>query len=572
MRPHPHRSPPARSRLLPELGLLAGVLAVALAVRLWFLASLDLRDLPGPASGTLLMRFVDRSDPAPPPPDLLIRGLWALSDHLAAAHLSLAPLSLVRGAMVVLSLLGVLGATLAGRALGGRWGALGAGLLAATWSLAVQSGLMISYDTAALGLGWLGLGMVLLAPRLSWPGLLVALPGLALVSLAAMLKEVATPLLALVAVAPLVAGRRWRLGLAFALLLGPPLVLAAQHLGPLPPGATGVATLDLAGLGPGGQGALAPTLGSAQVAAGLSTLWRYLLVDQGQACNIFLPLAAVGAVAGLLPGPRWPARLAMVAAALVCLGLSTSAITVSWMRLRYLEVPGMVAPVLAGVNLGLVGAGITRLGRGRPWSLALGALPLAAGAVLLLLDAIDLAWEVHRARAFQTELAEPTLPGPLHRAWNVNDRRVGTQAADLTVRHGSLVSRALVGAPPGPLAVPGLRDGRERQVLALGALQGHAPLALEEQRCCSQGEDPTACATRVVAAVDGAGALLLVPGEDDLRMDVQQLPWLHALRAAAEAHMQTLTLDPSWDLWAATGSGGRRPCDPADAGKPSAAP
>ncbi len=179
--------------------LLLTVVAVGLALRLYVFEHLDLRGWPGPAG-----------------PQLLVAGLTADGSFGWAGWLVTAALPLVDGDVLAAgrllqlgaTVLGCLGAGLAGHALAGRQGALAAGLLGGCWGLSLYVSVLGGADGPAWGLVWFGIGLAWLAATGTARLLPLVAVGAFAAALGAAVKLSSAPALAYLALAPLLALRR----------------------------------------------------------------------------------------------------------------------------------------------------------------------------------------------------------------------------------------------------------------------------------------------------------------------------------------------------------------------------
>ncbi|MCK6505028.1 hypothetical protein L6R53_16790 [Myxococcota bacterium] len=521
---------------------------------------LDQRDLPGPASGQLLTRvsLVPDTD-LPPPADALLIA-WDRASGLG----TLADMRLL---MVLAAVAAVLGAMLAGRALAGpgsagRFGAVGAGLAAATFSQLVLHSTWICYDTLALGLGWLGLGLSAWAADRGWRGLPVAALGMVAVGLSPLFKETTEPLRALLFFVPLVA---WRDPLRALVLLcmaapmawyGPAWLESQVHLAS----------------GRGGQ-QIAPSASWEAAREGLAMVWRLLRPSDRPQLSFVLPLSGLAALGALLPGRRWLARLAAAALCLAAVGITAALLPQGWLRLRYLTAALFPIVVLAGLLAGRLAWLLRRLG---PLSWA----PPVALAGALAVDAVDALHEEVRLRVAWTRVEPADLPRPGRSPWRLNDHAVGTSWTHLAVGGGAQLW-ALMEGQQRPVATPTLMDERGSQVRAVAALRGLSSIDLDARRCCGAGPGApggggapggqagpgdAACARQVVTALDAAGVDLVLPHlrEGDWRVPGLET-WVGDLRQAAVDDGRLSLPDPAgptsdWELARASGEGGALPC------------
>lgn len=524
---------------------------------------LDQRDLPGPASGQLLSRVSLVSDTGLPPPADALLIAWDRASGLG----TLADMRLL---MILAAVAAVLGAMLAGRALSGpgsagRFGAIGAGLAAATTSQLVLHSTWICYDTLALGLGWLGLGLSAWAADRGWRALPLAALGMVGVGLSPLLKETGEPLRALIFFVPLVA---WRDPLRAAVLLG--MAAPMAWYGP----AWLEAQVHLAS-GRGGQ-QIAPSASLDTAREGLSMVWRLLRPADRQQTSFVLPLAGLAALGALLPGRRWIARLGAAALCLAAVGITAALLPQGWLRLRYLTVALFPVVVLAGVLTGRLAWLLRRLGP-VAW-----APPLALAAALSV-DALDALHQEVALRVPWTRVEAADLPRPARSPWRLNDHAVGTSWTHLAVGGGAQLW-ALMEGQQRPIATPPLMDERGSQVRAVAALRGLTSIDLSARRCCAvkaggpgaparpggpgvpEGIGDAACAREVVSALDAAGVDLVLPHvrPGDWRVPGRET-WVEDLRQAAveDGRLSVPEADgptSDWELARASGEGGPLPC------------
>jgi len=509
-----------------------GVLVGAAALQAGLRAGLDRTDLPGPGGVKVLTALATG--------DLDRDGLT----RLAAPLLALTdPLTAVEGVVALGALAMVAGAMLAARALAGRPAALLAGVVAATFGQGALSAVLLGPDAPATGLVWLGVGLAWWGARTGGPALAAVVVGVALGVAGAVVKINAAPALALLALTPLLVPSRRPAQLGGALVaLG---VGAALAVGLLPDDPT--------------QQASAPAdLSWGALRGGLDAILS--LPDRQQpAATPLIQLAGLGLVGAALPGPRWGTRL--VVAGIGIAAAAVAAVTVGdLLRPRYLMAAALPAIALAGalggLPLRLVPAG---------WARGLAGAGLAAAVSLpLMADTLAYlhAWDARRVALVGTR--PTTLPAP-PAAWS----RRYTRMTDLVLTDSSEVGAARLvaeaaSAPPGGVATVPLRDAREFHLSAGASLAGRPYRVLEARRCC-EGAPLDRCAADVVAALDGAGARLLLPRPVDRRMRVPRphQAWWSALSAAAEAQGGLEVLDAWWLRREPTGAGGPLPCAPA---------
>ena len=509
-------------RALAPVGLVLG----ALLVRLWVRGSLTLHDLPGPGGVKVIAALGEGNTGRDWTTWLVAATLpWVGGDLLVGATLT----------MVAASVAAVVGATLSGWALGGRSAALAAGALAALWSQAIHPAVVIGADGVAMGASWLGVGLVLWGAGRS-VRLPAVLAGAGCLHFALLVKVTAAPVVVLVALAPLVAG-----SLPRAVLVG----------------LVGVAVGATASLGGPGSGPVAldwPRGAAERLLSGH---------PEGYVFGVLLQLSIVAA---LVPGRRWGARLAMAAALVVTLDIAADTGGVK-ARPRHLATAGLGLVVLAGWLVGAVPAAVARaLGDGRPGWLQ-GSLRTAALAPVVLVGALlvqDSLGFFHGWAALRSQwLVESgcTLPRP-EPAWS---QLYGGLSSHAFTDHSDPGADVLVElartAPPGGVATVVLRDNREFHLLAGAALGGRSATVLDPAKCCRGTTVGVACARSVVAALDRAGARVVLPSAAGLsrtpRVNHPHDRFLELLEReldGLEGHTRW------WRTWTGSGSGGALPC------------
>jgi hypothetical protein len=491
---------------------------------------LDLRSMPGPGGVKMLTALAEGNTGRD----------WCT--WLIAAALPLTDGAILPASRIVMeggALAAVLGATLAGHALSGWRAGLCAGGLAATWSWLVFTSVTLGADAPACGLAWLGVGLCWMAGRSGLVGLPVSLLGAGLVAFAAAVKIVALPAAALLAIGPMLA-RKWWHGLLHAAAAAAGLLWGRERwLASSESHVSGMPTPDLAVI----------LEGLSQVEALLGSTIRE---------DILLQLLVLGAVGALLPGRRWLPRLLLAGLTVGVFGFTAQTIS-DKLRPRYL-VPASLSPiVLSGVVLALLPtlcAPIRRLRLLRP----LAWVPLVGVCGGLSLDALGLlhGWSSLVGRFDDTRpavLAEPP------QGWMFRYHRL---PRIMLTDHTAVGAAALVelarSAPAGGAAVIPLRDAREFHLTAAAALAEHPYTVLESRRCC-QGAD-TGCAAQTVAALDAAGARLILPttaGADN-RVPHQHKAFARAIQTAAESIRPMEEAGPWWQVWQGAGSSGTLPC------------
>jgi len=497
----------------------------ALWVRLVVRGALSLDDLPGPGGVKVLAALGVGNTGRD----------W--TTWVVASALPLVGQDILQAAifvMVMASVAAVVGAMLAGQALAGRPAALAAGCVAAMWSQAIHPAVVIGADGVAMGAGWLGVGLV-------WWGvsrtarLPAVIPGVALLHFALLVKVTAAPAVALVAVAPLVARTPVRaiLGAGVAAL-----VLSTATLGG--PGATSVSATWPRGA--------ADTLLAAH--------------PEGYVFGILGTLALVGAS---LPGRRWLARVALIAAVTLTLDIAAQSGGLK-ARPRHLATGALGVVVLAGWAVGVVPAFITRLLAARgPKAWRLGARVLAVVPALLFMgflaqDTLGFfhGWSAVRSSWLTRSACDLPRPDP---AWSRLYDRLSTHTfTDHSDPGADVLVELARTAPAGGSATVVLRDNREFHLLAGAALGGRPATVLDPGKCC-RGDADAACAKSVVAALDRAGALVVLPTDVGLQRTPRvNHPHDRFLGLLLRELHDLESRSKWWRVWQGSGSGGALPC------------
>ncbi len=511
---------------LLALGGPALVLAAAAGLRAACLGTVDLRDLPGPGGVQFLFLALDPQQQDLPLPAAILQTVisWTGLHPVAASRL------LTVGS----SLLGVLGAVLGGAALGGRRAAVIAGLLATCWSQHAQQALMLGMDASAAGLSWLGLGLALAGARLRWPGLVLTALGAALALMAAGLKPVSLPSVALLGVLVAMHGKEWKLAMGSA---------AAAALGALG------GFLLMQGATTAAPAVQAAAVGPADLVAGFQ---RLLALREATPDGALTELVLLAGLCALIPGKRWGARLLLALATACILALSAASLG-DWLRIRYL-VPSCFGIVILG------GWGFVRLIEILPRYRWIGWLPAVVVAAMLLLDSLAFfhAWsEVRTPFVGTTACKLPRAPA----AWARRYQRLSFDGSTSTP--GALDLMGLVfDAPPAGVAVMKLQDGREAHAQAAAVLAGVPIVLLDPSHCCADGEHSTICARRLLEELDAAGArtVLLPLGAAPDRIPRESWDLTNQLRHHAAKAGTLLEQGDWWATVEGTASGGPLPC------------
>jgi hypothetical protein len=509
-------------------GPVLGVLLAGAWAR-WFLQrSMDLRDMPG-AAGVLTVARAASGE---------FHRSWAAwliglvlpaagGDVGAAAHL----------VALLCSVAMILGAMLGGWALADRAGAIGAGLVASAWSLAMVPTLVVGADPPAIGLAWLGVGLAWAGARAGTRGAPLLAGGTALVVLAAAVKELALPALPMLAATTVLTRGRW-----------------GKLLWMLP---------LQAGAGWWAWGVLSPrrvheaaSVPAVRLETLLGGLERVLALEEnGWTAGLFPLMLGLAAAGALLPGRRQGRRL-LVGLGAIAVVLATAAALDRRVRPRLLLSSCYALVVLVGVGAAVLSSWLSRF---RLRHVPLLVLPLGLG-----LDAWAWAWDHASLRTRFAEAAPTGLPAPpaaLSTRYAQGGARNWSGMRDLTLA-GAVSLHGWVGAHAGGSVVTlRLRDERHRHLDAAAGLSGASAFLLDRGRCCA-GLSEERCAAQLVAAFDEAGVALALPLQTKAvrRVNRQDDPWLEALRTAAEARGTLAPLGTWWEVAEPRGAGGRVAC------------
>lgn len=527
--------------MLRWLAILLALL-LALGLRVLVMSSLDLSDLPGPASAQLVVMAMH--NPAANEISRLLAYLiaWTGWD----------PVTTTQRAVGLAGLFSVLGVALAAEALGGWAAAVAAALITASWAPFLLQWIMAGMDPFAGGATILGLGLCIQAIRRSGPqSLLLAGLGGYCALLGVGGKATALPALVCLALLPFLTRSRRPLSL---------LALAAAALGAWL--ATPILMSGLAGGAPRGMAeasSCAPgweslVYGCRRI-AGLSAMNRE---------GYFLPLLLSALAGALLPGPAWRER--MILALLTLSGLGYTACTLGdQIKLRYLVFGSFGLLVLSGCGV----AGLLRLGSlalrnqvhtlpvrhaGRLMGVFLALAGLSVNPLVLLDGLASIrAWSETRVVAMA---AEPDRL-PSFASWLSSSRHAREFDSSLGLFGGKeLLAFGRSASKAGIAGFP-LSDSRET-VLELGAfLADRRVIILTADRACA-GRPPDAdCAQETVTRVERERLDLLLPtdfmeskeAQIGVRVEARDRAWLELLRAQALSRREPDISSPWWHCW-----------------------
>jgi hypothetical protein len=517
--------------VLPRKAPLAGLLPwfalgfLALGMRLWMHWALDLRDIPGPAAAISLVRAW--MEPTQIQWD--VRLISALNTVLGDIELAGWTASMLG------SLAEVAGAALLGWALLGRGGGLGAGLIAAIWSLCIHDALIGGANPVATGLAWFGTGLCVAgvcAGRRSW---FMVVLGAFIALLGADTKVVVLPVLPLLGAVLLARSPSRRAQIASVSLAVLTAWVCWEFLQP-------ESSQQLVG---------GARFGPASIPEGWVGIRE--MVTRGHPEGHIELIIGGAFLGGLLPGPRWTARLLMLALSMV-LVLATAAMLGPIIKPRYLLPPSLGLVVMAGLSLPLLAHHIQRI---RPRALSLVAfLPL-----WLLLDGIAFMEGQAQRRMDYVGADSPSLP-PVPAAFMARYADIpDPMLLGLTAR-GMVDLRKLLSERTGGGATLMLRDNRHTQAELMAYLEGRPFRVLDDRSCC-EGRVRERCALEVVQELDDAGMALFLPLQSSHRRRVKPDDdlWLEDLYLAARELHQEADIETRW-WWVreARGSGGEPPC------------
>ena len=508
------------------LGAALGVLVLAAAWRLYLLTGLDLSDIPGPGGVQFLALALDTTPGDPPLPALVYR--WAIG----FSGLEPVPASQLLG--VCSSVLGIAGGMAATWALLGRHAAIATGLLLACWAQHLQQALLVGMGAPACALAWTGLGLAWWGARIAPRGLPLTLLGGALVALGAGLKPTALPVLALLAFVPLLSWRPWWSALASTVATGLGVVAGRAALAPFATASPDVQTT-------------LPAIGD--VVSGWSLLASH---RQSEPEGALLELAILGAGAALVPGKHQLRRLLLLAASAALMGYASHSLG-DWLRFRYLVPAALGCFVLAGDGLG-------RFARWLPRFRVLAWVPVAVVCTLLSLDALAFhqAWSDARAPVVGTT-AHDLLAAPTPWTWRYRDL---SWDSSLSTQGAASLMALVMQAPPAGVAVLPLQDERHNHAEAAAAIAGVPIVLLEQQGCCPSDQHAVICARETIAALEQAGALvvLLPRSRSQARVPKAHFAWIQSVQGAAWGAYEVQDHDDWWATLQSAGTGAPLPC------------
>jgi len=530
-----HPPPATRNARSVDIGwwllraLPVAVALAALAIRLKVASAIDLTDMPG-AGGVKIIAALGIGNSARDWSTWLVA--WAMSAFGTGI------LETARLVMMGSSVAAVVGAMLAGHALGRRSTALAAGTITAVWGLAIHPAILIGADGVAMGSAWLGAGLLWWGGT-SWRRVWAVPLGAVLLHFASLVKVTAVPAIAVGLLAPLVAGGPLLFVLTAALALW-----VYTHLQLSGPGASAV---DLHWP----QGAADTFLAD---------------FPEGYAFRYLLSLVVWTAI---LPGRRWPARLALAAATTLTLDLAAFTGDTK-ARPRHLTT-GALGVVLAAAWLtaGLPSAIARVLSHWTPPPLA--AVPFVLAAVpsvfvchFLSQDALAYlhAWNDQRVQYLMTSRAPLPRPSP---HWQQLYGHLGNHGiSDLTDVGAKTLVKLVYDAGPGGAATVVLRDNREFHLLAATVLADIPGVALDPGVCCAGRSADTTCAREVAQALDQAGARVILPTAEGLphtpRVDQPHDRWLSLISKELSLLGELQDRSRWWRSWDGSGQGGPLPC------------
>lgn len=511
----------------PLLGVLPWLLLFGLAfiMRSWMQWALDLRDLPGPAAAVTVVRAW--MEPVQIQWDVRIVSTLQtiLGDIERAAWL----------ASFLGSMAQVMGAALLGWGMLGRRGGLAAGTVAALWSLSIHDALIVGSNPIATGLAWLGVGLCVAGTCGGRKGWLWMVLGATLAVLGTDIKVVVLPVLPLLgavffARSPSRKGRwtaaAWMIMTAW---------ICWEWLQP-------ESSQPLVG---------SPRLDESMIASG----WAGILdmAGRGHPEGHLEVLMAAACVGGLIPGPRWFPRVALLSLSMGVV-LVTSAILGPVVKPRYLLPPSLGLVVLSGLAMVLLAHWLERVRpHARHW---VWLFPF-----WLFLDGIAFMEGLGQRRMNYAGAEGPALPllPSMFSARYVD--MPDPMLLGLTGR-GMVNFRQLIAERPGGVATPMLRDNRHTQAEMLSYLEDHPYRILDAQNCC-QDRDRSRCARELVQDLDRAGMAMVLPIQTlhERRVKSDDDVWLEELyRAARQTHPDADEETRWWWIREARGSGGPLPC------------
>ena len=484
--------------------------------------SLDLRDRPG-AAGT---RSIYHASPSTPPskdwPAMLIE--WSHTQFDLPLDMAS---SLVSFAAVFIGLVGL---TMAGFAVDGRRGAMGAGLVGATWSLTGYMAILDGIDPLTFGIAWFAVGMCWMSGSATIWSILFGIMGAAAAPFAVTLKETALPAVALCILTPLfIRPSKW-------------LLLSI-------PGAAYSLYWSYAWFWPEEASRLKTSLPDA---ASIRHGWFLLknLAYRGLPEGKFDQFIVLSLLSGVIPIGHWWKRLliGISSSAAICFTAHTLDELV---RPRYLTVASFGLLVCVGTISGRI---ISRKNR---WT----ALPLAIILVFNLLDgwAFMDAWaEKRRTITGASELNWPNPPDLWQRQFK--------NMTDLTLRDltlwGGVELAVLSSTHPNGLAIPRLRDDRHFSLSGLAQIYQIPHVIVDPGNCCKGRHADASCAAQVMSELQTAGITMVIPTaiKGVQRMHKVEENWRMALLKAAESYSNRSESDYWTVIEAPKPESTERPC------------
>jgi hypothetical protein len=482
----------------------------------------DVRDFPG-AAGTLSIYRATKGDEGN---DWAAFFMYNVQQYLDCSMPTAAIMVSILGGF-----LAVMGTTLGGWALGGKHGAVGAGMVTACWTLTHYFAILTGQDPVSFALPWLAVGLCWAGFRAGIIGVPLLVIGAALIPFSVGVKELALPAVTFVVFAPIMIQR-----LHWSLLVGIPLALYSSYWGfewywpeqshrlsqtpevdwiPLKQGWYRLTELYVRGLPEGKFDQLIIASLLLQFVS-LKGLWRRLSIAIFAACVVMVTAFSLEGLA----------------------------------RPRYIAPATYGTIVTLGVGLGLL---IKRFTKG--WIITV----LFSG--FLLIDSWGFFYVWGNLRTEMTGATEVRLPTP-PKAWLAQYRNT----TDITLRDLSLyggVELAAMVEESGQrgVAIPRLRDERHRSLMAFAAMYNAPFTVLDPGKCCSgRGVGPK-CAADIIQQVNNAGLFLFIPTsiKGVERVHANEENWRTYLQNAAE-ELGSTSESSYWVTRPSKGGGGPIPC------------